>query len=377
MFPGIAVGHEVLARGGRVTLFISEKEVDRRAVDGLQEMKILALPSVGLTRDRIISFLTGVIRSRSRALAAFASDPPQIVLAMGGFTSAGPVLAGRRAGATCFLHDSNVIPGRANRWLARFADEVFVAFAPAQAHFKKPTRVTGTPVRPEFQRAEAGHSRGTLGLRSQDPVLLVMGGSQGAAGINRLVREALPALVERFPRLQFIHLTGAADLEAVQATYLRLGVKALVQVFCAEMHHALGAATLVVSRAGGSSLAEIAATRTPSVLVPFPQAVDQHQKYNAAAFADAGAAVVVDQNEISVADFTSQLVGLLNDPTRLAAMSEKLRTWRVEDAAARIVDAMFDRLAGELSSRRSLISDARDRKPDASRAMKPCHIATR
>lgn len=344
LFPGLAVGREVLARGGRVTLFISEKEVDRQAVQSVRDMRIITLPSVGLTWGRWLAFLSGLLRSRKRALKQFQDDPPQVVLAMGGFTSAGPVLAARRAGAACFLHDSNVIPGRANRWLARRAAEVFVAFPEAQEHFQTATRVTGTPVRPEFHSVDAAGSRGALGLRPADPVLLVMGGSQGAAGINRLVLAALPVLVERFPLLQFIHLTGPVDLDPVQSAYQRLGVKALVQVFCPAMHHALGAATLAVSRAGGSSLAEIATTRTPSVLVPFPAAADQHQQFNAAALARGGGALVADQESVGGPEFTRLLVELLSDPAKLATMRERLTTGQPLDAASQIVDAMFARL---------------------------------
>ncbi len=344
LFPGIAVGREVLARGGRATLFISEKEVDRQAVAAINDLAVVALPSVGLTKGRWLAFLAGVLRSRQLAREQFRKDPPQVVLAMGGFTSAGPVLAARAAGAVCCLHDSNVIPGRANRWLARFADRVFVAFPEARIRFKVPSEVTGTPVRKEFHTVTSRSARAALGLRPDDPVLLIMGGSQGAAGVNRLLLEALPFLVEHFPRLQFVHLTGATDLEAVQSAYLRLGVKAVVQVFCADMHHALGAATLAVSRAGGSSLAELAATRTPAVLIPYPAAADQHQQFNAAALARTGAARVVAENAISGPEFGGLLAGMLGDAAALAALRERLADWQPLDAAARIVDAIFTRL---------------------------------
>lgn len=341
LFPGIAVGNEVLARGGRVTLFISEKEVDRQAVRDLQGMKIVALPSVGLMRGRLFAFIAGVLNSRRHALFAYQGDAPDVVLAMGGFTSAGPVLAGRKVKAACFLHDSNVIPGRANRWLARFASEVFVAFPEAQARFRKPTRITGTPVRSEFYATDQAAARVALGLRLEDPVLLVMGGSQGASAINRLMQEALPKLVEKMPLLQFIHLTGATDLDAIQTTYQKLGVNALVQVFCGEMHNALGAATLAVSRAGGSSLAEIAATGTPSLLIPFPHAAENHQYFNALAMNQDGAAIMLDQNKVSGADFASLVIDLIRQQRSLQSIRHRLLLgWRNADAASRIVDAM-------------------------------------
>jgi UDP-N-acetylglucosamine--N-acetylmuramyl-(pentapeptide) pyrophosphoryl-undecaprenol N-acetylglucosamine transferase len=373
LFPGLAVGREVTSRGGRVTLFISEKEVDRQAVRGIEDLRIIALPSVGLTRGRWLAFARGLLRSRRLAKESLRLDPPRAVLSMGGFAGAGPLLAARSVGARAFLHDSNFLPGRANRWLARFAAEAFVAFPEAGSRFRIPIQVTGTPVRSEFHSVDREAARLTLGLRPGDPVLLVMGGSQGAAGINRLFLEVLPELANRFPRLQFIHLTGATDLEAAQSAFARSGVKALVQAFCPEMHHALAAATFAISRAGGSSLAELAATRTAAVLVPYPAAAEDHQRYNASALARRGAALVVEQ-EVGVPEFARLLTGLFNEPERVEGMRRRLAGWQPPDAAGRIVDAMFARLpvvqgqfAGVERSFRDLDRDSRrgrERKGD-------------
>lgn len=353
LFPGIAVGREVLERGGRVTLFISEKEVDRQAVRDVGGMEIIPLPSVGLTRGRLVGFLAGLWRSRRIAAEHLRKHPAQLVLAMGGFTSAAPIMAGRRAGAVCFLHDSNVIPGRANRLLARFAGEIFLGFDAAQNRIRGRVRVTGTPVRPEFREMSPAAARSELGLRPDDPVLLIMGGSQGASGINRLLTGALPGLVGKFPRLQFIHLTGTGDLAVVQGAYTQLGVPALVQVFCSRMHLALGAATLAVSRAGGSTLAELAAMRTPSVLIPFPSAADNHQQLNAEVFIRQEAAALVAQNAISAAGFEALLAALLNAPQQLQSMRERLRLLQSPAAAGRIVDAMLEVARIELGFRRT------------------------
>lgn len=348
LFPGLAVGRELQARGGHVTLFISRKEIDRLAVRGVTGMEFVELPSVGLTRGRVFAFLGGIIKSRRVAREHFRRRKPQLVLAMGGFTSAAPIMMGRRAGAACYLHDSNALPGRANRFLARFVHETFLGFDAAQTRMHGRVRITGTPVRPEFIEAPAAGAREALGLRPADPVLLVMGGSQGASGINRLVIGALPKLSQHFPRLQFVHLTGAADLDLVQESYHRLGVKALVQVFCGEMHHALNAATLAISRAGGSSLAEIAALRTPAVLIPFPEAAENHQQFNAEVFMRQDAAVLVEQNSVSAAGFAETLCGLLQAPERLAALRENLRRLQTPDAARRIVAAMLESAGCEL-----------------------------
>jgi UDP-N-acetylglucosamine--N-acetylmuramyl-(pentapeptide) pyrophosphoryl-undecaprenol N-acetylglucosamine transferase len=341
LFPGLAVAGELVARGCRVTLIVSEKEVDRRAVKGVSDMKIVTLPSVGLVRGRMISFALNLWKSVRLTRAQFKKDRPDAVLAMGGFTSAAPIIAGRKCGAACFLHESNTVPGRANRWLSRWADRIFVGFELARNRFKnKKVKRTGTPVRAEFKPVDPAQSRSALGLRSQDPVLLIMGGSQGASGINRLVIAALPRLAKQFPLLQFVHLTGVNDLDQVQSEYHRLGVKALVQLFCSEMNHALGAATLAVSRAGASSLAEIAAVQTPAVLIPFPAAADNHQLSNAKEFTDSGAAILVDQDEMSAPDFEQLIVDLLSQPDRLDSLKKNLQRWHSPDAASLIADAL-------------------------------------
>lgn len=367
LFPGLAVARELIARGCRITLFVSEKEVDRRAVQGVQGMNVVALPSVGLVRGRRIAFVLTLWKSVRMAKRIFSADPPDAVLAMGGFTSAAPVIAGRKFGASCFLHESNTIPGRANRWLSRYSDQVFVGFESAGPRFKDcSVKATGTPVRAEFKPVASATAREHLGLRPNDPVLLVMGGSQGASGINRLVMEVLPRLVEQFPLLQFVHLTGVQDIEQVQSVYHRLGVKALVQLFCADMNHALGAATLTISRAGASSLAEIAAVRAPSVLVPYPSAADNHQYFNAKEFADSGAARLVDQG-ISATDFEAVVVRLLSQEDELRLMKSNLGQWDSQGAAAAVAETVCSEktIGEEIAGKRGGVDESRSTGADS------------
>jgi UDP-N-acetylglucosamine--N-acetylmuramyl-(pentapeptide) pyrophosphoryl-undecaprenol N-acetylglucosamine transferase len=183
------------------------------------------------------------------------------------------MLAAKRAGARTFLHESNTIPGRANRWLARVVHGAFVGFPTAAGRLhNRNVMVTGTPVRLCFQARAAADCRAELGLDQARPVLLVMGGSQGASGINELVLRSLPLLASRAPEWQWFHLTGPGDVERVRQTYSALKLRAVVHPFFAGMEVALGAATVAVSRAGASSLAELAAMRVPAVLVPYPAA---------------------------------------------------------------------------------------------------------
>src|SRR5436190_405372 len=338
LFPGLAVGQEFLHCGFDVLLLISPKEVDQQGVKSAAGMQIATLPAVAFTRSQPVAFCAGVWKSFLAARAIFQPRPPQAVLAMGGFTSAPPILAGKVAGAGTFLHESNTIPGKANRWLARLVDQIFIGFPSAATRFaKQKTVTTGTPVRPQFQQGDASACRTALGLHPQRPVVLIMGGSQGASGINGLLFQALPALAAAAPDLQFLHLTGPQEVEKVRAAYTTHQTKAVVLPFLTEMELALGGATVAISRAGASSLAELAAMRLPAILIPYPTAADNHQYYNAHAFADAGAAFLLEQSQASGEKLAALLLQLLQDNTAHAAMREELVRWHSPRAAEQIV----------------------------------------
>ena len=342
IFPGLAVGEELLARGAAVILMVSQKEVDQQAVQSAAGMEVVALPAVGLTRRHIARFAVGFGRSVLAARRLFRQHPPQAVLSMGGFTSAPPVLAGKALGAVTFLHESNTIPGRANRWLARFVDQAFVGFPSTAARLRHRNVVsTGTPVRPQFRPADAASCRLALGLDPGRPVLLVMGGSQGARGVNELVLRALPGLVPAVPELQYVHLTGPADGERVQAGYAAHHARAVVRVFLTEMELAMGAATVAVTRAGASSLAELAAMRLPPILVPYPYAADNHQAVNARALADAGAALLLEQRDATGEKLASMVLRLVLDPGAHSAMSQELARWHSPQAARQIAEKIL------------------------------------
>jgi UDP-N-acetylglucosamine--N-acetylmuramyl-(pentapeptide) pyrophosphoryl-undecaprenol N-acetylglucosamine transferase len=343
LFPGLAVAGCLAARDVSVTLLVSPKEVDQLAVKSAAHVKIVTLPAVGLSRGRMGAFLSGFWQSYRISTRLFRQQLPDAALAMGGFTSAAPLLAAKRFGAPVFLHESNTIPGRANRWASWVTDQAFVGFPEAAARLR--TRriiVTGTPVRSVFRPLDRGTCRAALGLDPLRPVALVMGGSQGANGINELVITSLPLLKEMGHKWQWIHLTGAADLEKVRQAYAALGLNARVEAFVAEMELMMGAATAAISRAGASSLAEIAAMRLPAVLIPFPSATDNHQFHNARAFEQTGAAKLLEQSTAKPADLARELGGLmLNDPIR-QAMQAALVRWQRPDAARQIAETILD-----------------------------------
>jgi UDP-N-acetylglucosamine--N-acetylmuramyl-(pentapeptide) pyrophosphoryl-undecaprenol N-acetylglucosamine transferase len=412
LFPGLAVAAELQKRGCQIALLISPKEIDQQAVKTALEcrpparrdsvgvpvsacsnatlkrelqpagpeagapMEIFTLPAVGLQNRNYFSFASSFVKSLFAARNIFRQRRPDAVLAMGGFTSAPPIWVGKNLGAKTFLHESNTIPGRANRILSRFVDEAFVGFPEAAARLKtRNVTTTGTPVRAEFRWGEAADEparedarptriascRTALGLEPNRPTILVVGGSQGASGLNEMILSALPRLAEhgRLARelkgggehaggpsaLQFLHLTGASDFEKVKAAYVARGIKAVVKPFLAEMDLALGAATVAVSRAGASSLAEIAAMRLPSLLVPFPAAADNHQVFNASAFEKTGAAMLLEQKNSTPEKVAAILTKLVEDETARSKMQSALAQWHAPRAAEQIAEIMLAAIA--------------------------------
>ena len=360
LFPGLAVAAQLQRRGCDVALLISPKDVDQQAVKaalagtgpGKEDagdmpqagsvlgapFEVYTLPAVGLQNRNYLSFAASFVKSLFAARKVFRRRKPLAVLAMGGFTSAPPIFAAKDLGAKTFLHESNTIPGRANRLLARFVDEAFVGFPETAARLKaRKVTPTGTPVRDHFSPPPASlreSAANQLGLQPRLPVVLVMGGSQGASGLNDLVLSALPLLAQK--KWQWLHLAGANDFEKVRLAYAALGIPALVKTFLAEMDLALGVAKAAVSRAGASSLAEIAAFRLPALLVPFPAAADNHQFFNARIYALSGAARLLEQTGATPAQVAAALSELVEDNAARVKMNAALELWRAPGAAEEI-----------------------------------------
>ncbi len=367
VFPGVAVAEPLIQRGCAVLLIVSPKAVDQQAVKAALErqrtqgrgspeapaagpvqvpgMEIFTLPAVALQRGNWLAFARGGWESWRAARRLFQARAPHAALAMGGFTSAPPILAAKTLRAKTFLHESNVVPGRANRWLARIVDQAFVGFAPAAPRLRaRHVTVTGTPVRPEFQPRHPAACREALGMDPARPVVLVTGGSQGARGLNDAVLAALPLLTRQAPGLQWLHLTGAHDFEKVKQAYAALSLKAVVHPFLAEMDRALGAATIALARAGASSLAEIAAMRVPAVLVPFPSAADNHQLHNAQAFEQSGAARLLEQKDAKPERTAELVAGLIASEKARRDMQTALAQWHTPMAAEQIAVKIFKSL---------------------------------
>ncbi len=354
LFPGLAVAEQIVERACAVALLVSQKDVDQQAVKSAEGMEIVTLPAVGLQRGCEMAFVRGFSRSYRVAKRLFTSRPEPLrrrgwaALAMGGFTSAGPILAAKSLGAQTFLHESNTIPGRANRWLSWVVNRAFVGFPSTRDRLNnRNVTVIGTPVRRQFRRAEGGGRRAeaacrtALGLDAARPVVLVMGGSQGASAINQMVIETLPVLAKVAPGWQWFHLSGPGDEQQVRQTYAALKLTAVVHSFFAEMELALGAATAAISRAGASSLAELAALRVPTVLVPYPSARGNHQFHNARALGESGAAVLLDQKSARPEELARLLVELVQNTPARQTIQSALARWHRPRAAEQIADIVL------------------------------------
>ena len=339
LFPGVAVAEELMKRGVDVNLLVSSKAVDRLATRALTGMEIISLPVIGSRQGGRLTFLLSLVRAVRASRQRFRACPPSVLLSMGGFVGMPPVVAAVTCRIPVFLHEANAVPGRANRWCARFAREVFLGFEQAGESWSIRRRTaTGTPVRDGFADAASGPARQKLGLKPDQPVLLVMGGSQGATAINRLVINGLAELSRIRPELQYLHLTGTTEATLVREAYERRGIPAVVQPFLEDMSAALGAATLAISRSGASSLAEFAALRVPAVLIPYPHALGDHQTINATILSRIGAAIQLDEAQAKAGTLVQIIDDVLRDDAKRSAMKRALARCHRPDAALRMVD---------------------------------------
>ena len=345
LFPGLAVGEILREAGHQVLVFISEKEIDALATQGREEFRLEKLPGIGMPpvfSPRILPFLWRFAGGLRRCVRILREFQPDGILGMGGFTSTAPILGGRILGKPALVHESNAIPGKANRLNARLASGVLLGFAECAVHFPKGrSRVTGTPVRSSL-RAAVDRRRSVLafGLEPGRRTLLVMGGSQGAQGINRALEEAAPLLAG--PDIQVIHLTGRQDLEPLREAYRAAGVLASVAAFCHHMEEAYAAADLCVARSGAASLTELAYFGVPSVLVPYPHAAEDHQTVNANLYAAGGGARVWRESDLGGGRLGSELRRLLDSPGELEEMGRCSRAGAVLDAAEQVAAALME-----------------------------------
>jgi UDP-N-acetylglucosamine--N-acetylmuramyl-(pentapeptide) pyrophosphoryl-undecaprenol N-acetylglucosamine transferase len=343
LFPGLAVAEILQERGHEVLVLISEKQIDAIAVRDRSEFQIEKIASIGMPPIwslQIFPFAAKFVSGFLTCWNLFRSWRPSAVLGMGGFTSTAPILAGRLLKTPTFIHESNAIPGKANRINAKLADTALLGFAECGKYFpEKPFQVTGTPIRNSLRgtvdREAAARS---LRLKSGLQTVAIIGGSQGAHGVN----EAVVAALHHFALkpVQFIHLTGREDHQFVYDRYRREGIPAFVAAFHYQMEEVYGAADLIIARSGAASLSEISYFGLPTILIPYPFATDNHQSLNAAIFSRNNAAEVLEGANANGEILGNLIEELLSDPKRRQLMGERMRSMAVTDAATKIAELL-------------------------------------
>ncbi|MEX2580777.1 MAG: undecaprenyldiphospho-muramoylpentapeptide beta-N-acetylglucosaminyltransferase [Verrucomicrobiales bacterium] len=344
LFPGIAVAEAWTKRGGEVLLLISEKQIDALATEGYDHLRFERMESIampGLLSARMPGFLLKFARSLRSCRRLIKSFRAEAVLGMGGFTSTAPLVAGKMKRLPTFVHESNSIPGRANRLNAKFARTVLVGFERCAPRFgtEKNIEVVGTPLRPSVaKKPDRAEALSYFGLRPDRKTLMVMGGSQGARRLNELVAGALPEFAEA--RVQVLHISGPIDYETVKPAYDATPEAGVLRDFCSEIQYAYAAADLAVCRSGASTLTELAYYGVPSILVPYPYAADDHQTTNAEIFSVPGAAELWIQKDLTEENVAEKILGLMADDNRLEQMRTKMRELAIPDASERVCDAV-------------------------------------
>ena len=345
LFPALAVGEVLLEHGHEVIIFISEKDVDALATRDRGEFRFEKLPSIGMPKlfsPAILGFLKRFNDSLAPCRRLYRKFKPHAVLGMGRVYLDRADPRGRMRNIPTFVHESNAIPGKANRLNARMTDAVLLGFGDCARYFPHSRyEVTGTPIRKSLaRRIPREEALAAFGLSPDRKTLLIMGGSQGARGINEAAIKALP-LIKELP-IQVIHLTGPDDEQMAGANYRREEIPAHVAAFCHQMEMAYSAADLAISRSGAASLSELSHFGIPSLLIPYPFAAENHQALNAAIFAREGAAIVVEQGQVSEETFAREIGALLRDSQQLEKMSRSARNLAPEDAARRVAATVED-----------------------------------
>jgi UDP-N-acetylglucosamine:LPS N-acetylglucosamine transferase len=234
-------------------------------------------------------------------------------------------------GVPTLVAEQNALPGFTNRVLARFVKAAAVTFDEAKKFFGDKAVITGNPVRAEFFTVSPKNA-------TEQTHLFITGGSQGARAVNLAMIDALPLLAEERGRLSITHQTGESDYDKVRATYLELGWRVEVKPFVEKMVDEFAKADLVITRAGATTVAELAAAGKPALMIPFPFAADDHQRKNAEAVERAGAGRMILQAELTPERLAQELLWLIRDPQQLARMAEASKKLGHPDAAAKVVD---------------------------------------
>lgn len=342
LYPGIAIAEELRRRrpGIEIVFAGAGMPLEREILDR-HGFRHLAIRSGGVVGKS----LAGRARGAWRALGGVAQSmrtlirmKPKAVIGVGGYASGPMVLGAVLLRVPTLIQEQNYTPGLTNRLLAPWVRKVAVSFEETRHDFGGRGEVTGNPIRAAFRDLKRK-------TRGETFHVLIFGGSQGARALNTAVIEALAILEPQRLGLRITHGTGVADFDRVRAAYGERGFDVTVVPYISRILEAYERADLVVARAGASSVSEIAACGRASILVPLAASAHDHQRFNARKFAEAGAAVVLEEKDLSGETLARAILALRNDPTRFLAMERAATSLARPDAAARIADLVEELIA--------------------------------
>jgi UDP-N-acetylglucosamine--N-acetylmuramyl-(pentapeptide) pyrophosphoryl-undecaprenol N-acetylglucosamine transferase len=336
VFPALAVALELMEKGWQVSWLGIQKGLESRVIpeNGIEIdwLSVAGVRGKGLTAKITAVFM--LFRACVQALKILRKRKPDVVLGMGGFVAGPGGLMAKLLGIPLIIHEQNRIPGTTNRLLARLANQVLEAF-PGSFSGKVKAKCTGNPLRKRFLTALENRRR----LSEDEVRILIFGGSQGAQILN----ETVPDAIAEFQRsglatqsVQIKHQTGAAMLSRVESRYQALGIKAETSAFIDDMVAAYQWADLVICRAGAMTVSEVAAMGVPAIFVPLPGAIDDHQTANARYLTDAGAGLLLMQNNLNPVTLAEHITKALK---KLAVMSVAAQHCARLDATAVVAES--------------------------------------
>lgn len=334
LLPALVLSRALREAGQEALLITEGREVEREILQ--RELPSLVEFQLPGGRPKRLGTPWWLLRGVAAARRWLRQQSVDAVVSTGGRPSLPVGLAACSLGLPLFLLEQNAVVGRANRWLMPLARRIYHGL-PSRSSLGRRALVTGTPLRPDFGRLDRAAARAAVGLAAEVPVVVVTGGSQGAQVLNEWVPPALQAL--RMP-LQVVHLAGTGKDDAVRRLYAadpETQVRAVVRPVALDMDRLFSAADLIVCRGGGTTVAELAAAGRAAVIVPYPHHADQQQLRNAEVLARAGAAVVIEEKDLTAARLQEVLGTLLGDAARRTAMEAAATRTRSSDPTAMIL----------------------------------------
>jgi len=341
IYPGLALGEKLRKRNNEVILVGRKGGIGERIAQE-SGFSFFQIVGEGLRRGfslKVFRFLGKFIQGFLQSIQIFRCFRPDIVVGMGGYLAFPVVLAAKISRITCAIHEQNVLPGLANRVLAKIVNTIMVGFKETERYFpSKKTFLTGNPVRESILSCARSQGLRKLNLVEGKKNVLVFGGSQGAHSINLATVKALNFLTPLRKKIQIIHIVGVEQFSEIREEYEKRDYSSCILPYLLHMEYAYSCCDLVISRSGASTVAEIIAKGLPSILIPYPYATGGHQKTNAEFLSKRGACLLIEDNQLTGELLANIIIRLIDDQVELREMVDNTRRLSIDDAATRMAD---------------------------------------